>query len=150
MKTCDECSVSYPDTAKACSNCGGELVKKSTTRPTAVQRTPNTYRLEHPDSGKEIPLQLPGEWVLGRADGQWMPDLDLAPLGAGPEEGVSRKHAMVTIQGPNVSITDTRSANGTLINGKLIPTELAQPLAEGDSISLGSLTLVFRTGPRES
>jgi hypothetical protein len=145
MKTCESCQVSYPDSATACSNCGGELVKKSTTRPTAIQKTPGNMRLWHEATGKEIPLQLPGEWVLGRADGPWMPDLDLEPLGASADEGVSRKHAMVAIQGATVTITDTRSANGTLINDKLIPTETPQTLTDGDVITLGNLTLVFKT-----
>jgi DNA-binding winged helix-turn-helix (wHTH) protein len=58
--------------------------------------------------------------------------------------GVSRRHASIRIEGAQSRpvLTDLESTNGTFVAGKRI-TE-ATPLADGDAIKVGSVTLKFR------
>jgi len=58
--------------------------------------------------------------------------------------GVSRRHAQIRIaDGPDRPvITDLDSTNGTFVGGKRVAS--ATPLADGDSIKVGSVSLKFR------
>jgi hypothetical protein len=58
---------------------------------------------------------------------------------------VSRRHATVTYEAGNWTLTDLDSANGTLLNG--VPIMAPQVLQEGDTISLGDTELVFQHAP---
>lgn len=55
--------------------------------------------------------------------------------------GVSRKHAMIEINPANSVIIDNESLNGTFVNNRRIEEEI---LHEGDTISIGKYSLVFR------
>jgi DNA-binding winged helix-turn-helix (wHTH) protein len=84
-----------------------------------------------------------GEHVLGRD-----PELELfidAP-------DVSRRHACIRIAGDEATIEDMESKNGTFIGDRRV--EAATPLADGDSIRVGSvrvkLTAVRSRGPTET
>ena len=73
-----------------------------------------------------------GEHVLGRD-----PDLELfldAP-------DVSRRHARISIAGEEATIEDLDSRNGTFVSDRRL--ESAVPLADGDSIRIGSVRLTF-------
>jgi pSer/pThr/pTyr-binding forkhead associated (FHA) protein len=94
-------------------------------------------------------LPLPGseEFTLGRVSGEQPlpPDIDLTPF-KGYEAGVSRLHVTVNIDhkvigGSRAWITDLGSANGTLVNGKIIPAHIPVPIENGDYLTLGSLKL---------
>ena len=56
--------------------------------------------------------------------------------------GVSRHHARITVDGDHVTVEDLGSKNGTHVRGATIvgPT----PLADGDEIRFGSMSLTFR------
>lgn len=56
--------------------------------------------------------------------------------------GVSRRHAKITVHADTATLTDLESKNGTSINGHRVM--LAQPLADGDQIQLGSVRVTFR------
>src|SRR5688572_22759056 len=73
-----------------------------------------------------------GPTVLGRGV---YADIRLA------DDGVSRRHAALQLEGDTVTVRDLGSANGTFCNGKRI-CERAQ-LADGDKISLGAAILKF-------
>jgi pSer/pThr/pTyr-binding forkhead associated (FHA) protein len=53
---------------------------------------------------------------------------------------VSRRHAVITINGPFVTITDLGSRNGLFVNGARAS---SQVLVGGDEISIGSFRLRF-------
>ena len=54
---------------------------------------------------------------------------------------VSRFHARVCSQGPDFYVEDLGSANGTYLNGKMIP--LTAELSNSDKIGIGKYTLLF-------
>ena len=57
---------------------------------------------------------------------------------------VSRLHAsIVNLGNGNYGLKDEGSANGTKINGQLVPKNQMYPLQEGDKIQLGQTVLVF-------
>lgn len=55
--------------------------------------------------------------------------------------GVSRKHAMIEINPNNCVILDNESLNGTFVNNRRVEEEI---LHEGDTITIGKYTLLFR------
>ena len=55
--------------------------------------------------------------------------------------GVSRKHAMIEINPTNSVIIDNESLNGTFVNNRRVEEEI---LHEGDTITIGKYTMVFR------
>lgn len=57
------------------------------------------------------------------------------------EQGVSRKHARISVQAGKHFVEDLDSANGTLLNGAKVKREV---LEEGDTIGIGAV--VFRFG----
>jgi len=71
------------------------------------------------------------ETVLGRSD-----EADLRLI----DEGVSRRHAALTVRDDKVILSDLSSANGTFCNG----TRIAAPtvLKDGDKISIGGTTIL--------
>ena len=75
-----------------------------------------------------------GEHVLGRD-----PDLELFL----DSPDVSRRHARILVAGDEATIEDLDSRNGTFISDRRLQT--ATRLADGDSIRLGSVRLVFST-----
>lgn len=57
---------------------------------------------------------------------------------------VSRLHASIVSMGSgNYGLKDAGSANGTKVNGQLVPKNQTYPLNEGDKIQLGQTVLVF-------
>lgn len=83
-------------------------------------------------ASRQIAL-APGENLVGR-DPRTAVWLD--------SPGISRHHARITIDGDRVMVEDLGSKNGTHVRGETIigPT----PLADGDEIRIGSMTLTFR------
>jgi FHA domain-containing protein/uncharacterized protein DUF4388 len=79
--------------------------------------------------GGEYPLSDNGEVVIGRSS-----ELDLVLI----EDMVSRKHAKLTLQPGQVTISDLGSTNGTFVNGEKV--KRAQ-LKEGDRILIGTSIL---------
>lgn len=72
-----------------------------------------------------------GETVLGRSD-----DADLRLI----DEGVSRLHAAVTVEGTHVVLKDLGSVNGTYCNGSRL--SAPRVLEDGDKISMGGATIL--------
>jgi pSer/pThr/pTyr-binding forkhead associated (FHA) protein len=79
--------------------------------------------------GGEYPLSDNGEVVIGRSS-----DLDLVLI----EDMVSRKHAKLTLQPGQVTISDLGSTNGTFVNGEKVQ---RARLKEGDRILIGTSIL---------
>jgi len=61
-----------------------------------------------------------------------------------PLGDVSRKHARITMTGPEeFNIEDLSSTNGTRVNRKRIDAETPHPLSFGDNIEVGSISFIF-------
>ena len=76
--------------------------------------------------GGEYPLADAGELVIGRSN-----DLDLVLI----EDMVSRKHAKLTVQPGQITISDLGSTNGTFVNGEKVK---RARLKEGDRVLIGT------------
>ena len=82
----------------------------------------------------EAPLKLgPGAAVIGRE-----PECDVALT---TDDQVSRRHAQITVSGPDAKLTDLGSSNGTRLNGEPVRGEVV--LADGDVIGIGNTDLVI-------
>jgi FHA domain len=69
------------------------------------------------------------------------PDIDLT--GALSDPGVSRLHAvLVAEQAGTWAVLDSGSSNGTMVNGRTIPTGIRVSLNDGDRIHLGAWTML--------
>jgi FhaA, N-terminal domain/FHA domain len=80
-------------------------------------------------------------------DGAVYPLFAVTRLGRGTDvdiriddPGVSRHHAEITL-GTDVTIRDLGSTNGTLVNGRMVGTQI---LVDGARVQLGSTTLTYR------
>lgn len=74
-----------------------------------------------------------GDHILGRD-----PDLELFL----DSPSVSRRHARLRISGRDATLEDLGSKNGTFVGSRRI--QAAVPLADGDSIRIGSVEMAFR------
>ena len=83
------------------------------------------------------------ELVLGRRNGNDMPDLDLHEFDA-TNKGVSRRHASVIWRHGELHVVDNGSANGTFINGERLVSHQPHVIQHGDDVRLGFLVLRVR------
>jgi two-component system NtrC family sensor kinase len=100
------------------------------------------------DSTIGLDVELTDEICLGSVAA---PDtFDLSPY-QGREFGVSRRHAMLRATDDAIGVTDLASTNGTQINGKLLRAETLYTITEGDTLTLGrlSMTLLSTKPPQE-
>ena len=103
----------------------------------AVQRVPpcdfaSSSSFQVVAGDRRYPL-IEGENVLGRAD-----DCEVSLKLA----SISRRHAVITVDGTRITLRDLRSKNGTFVHGRRI--DAAVDLRDGDAIRLGSVALTFR------
>jgi len=61
------------------------------------------------------------------------------------DPGVSRRHARLTIEHDGIVVEDSGSANGTKVNGELLPREERRLLQDGDQITMGPVVFSFTT-----
>ena len=59
------------------------------------------------------------------------------------DNSVSRRHALVEVEGDTVRITDLGSQSGTRINGASLTPHMASSLAPGDFMHIGKLVLTY-------
>jgi pSer/pThr/pTyr-binding forkhead associated (FHA) protein len=99
-----------------------------------------TIELTCETSDDVIRLQVDNEVILGRTDTERVvPNLfDLTPYGAA-DYGVSRRHAALRWEGPQLFIYDLESDNGTILNGSRLQPNVGRLLNEGDKLYLGHL-----------
>lgn len=69
-----------------------------------------------------------GRHVVGRNEGIGVPIIDLQ---------ISRSHAVIAVTPQGVTVEDTKSANGTSVNGARIDKPTA--LAQGDKVAFGRI-----------
>lgn len=163
MIVCPNCRHNEVEGSLFCSECGAllegtpGLATQNIRRVSSQLHEPLPKEPAHPagvtpleagisvcvvDSGQILPLEDRDEFTLGRsAEGQpILPDIDLAPFRA-YENGVSRLHASIRIEGKQILATDLGSVNGTRLNGQKIPPHKPCPLNHGDILTLGKLKL---------
>lgn len=87
---------------------------------------------------REIPL-AEGSNILGRAD-------DAAILV--PSTKASRRHARIVIAGPQATIEDLESKNGTYLRGQRLMG--SAPVGDGDEIVIGPVLIIFRAASSTS
>lgn len=78
-------------------------------------------------NGREYPVR-PGGNTIGREG-------DIAI----PDPKVSRRHAEISYEGDQITLTDVGSTNGTKVNGEVVAAPTV--LADGDVVSLGGVEL---------
>ncbi len=80
--------------------------------------------------------------LIGRVDYERSvyPDIDLNNYG-GAVLGVSRRHAVITVNDTRLEIEDLGSTNGTRVNGILLAPRKPHPLYHGDEVMFGGLQL---------
>jgi DNA-binding winged helix-turn-helix (wHTH) protein len=105
-------------------------VDRSNLAPTPAPAAATRFVLEAPDS--DIPLSE-GENLIGR-DPEATIRIDIG--------GVSRRHAKIVIDGPDVTIEDVGSKNGTYLRGRRI--QKPKRLVHGDEIRIGHKVARFR------
>lgn len=89
-----------------------------------------------------IQVRVAEHMMIGRADPERgiLPEVDLGPFN-GYALGVSRQHAAILAAGSNIRVKDMGSANGTQLNGYLLPPHHEYRLRHGDELSFGKLRL---------
>lgn len=112
--------------------------------PAPPPRQPRPSRLLQEDGS--VAFSLSGtEMLLGRYDPvtETQPEIDLGPLDT--KRSVSRRHARLSCKdGTWHLIEESGALNGTFVNGIKLLQGRAAPLADGDTLSLGMVRLVFR------
>jgi hypothetical protein len=157
MIKCPFCESVYPENTLFCAECGsylfstGEQTTESLGEQVAAEaeQRPSSsvaftaLALSFPDGGC-VELPLSKEIVLGRLDAgrAVFPDVDLT-VEDGMDKGVSRRHARISRQGPQVFLEDLGSLNGTYLNAHRLVPEMPYPLKDGDQIQLGKLVLTI-------
>ena len=92
---------------------------------------PGRY-LAYEDSGRRIVVPVAREWTrIGRS---------LAADVRFDDSTVSRRHALIVVQGDGVRVLDDRSLNGVYVNGRRVEWS---PLADGDEVVVGRHTLHY-------
>ena len=86
--------------------------------------------------GRRVLPLVEGENVLGR-------DEDVSVRIDAP--GISRRHALIRVQGGEARLEDLGSKNGTYLRGSRLDGPAV--LRDGEVFVLGELALVFRSGP---
>jgi hypothetical protein len=102
-----------------------------------------SVRLDVDGTPASLALPASDEAIVGRADAasNFQPDIDLTPYGA-LERGVSRRHVRLALRDGQVTAEDLDSINGTMLNGQRLPARQPTPLANGDRLIVGRLTLI--------
>ena len=164
MITCPQCQNKEYHGALFCSECGNQLVHKDKsqadktiymnslhTSPKNSQPDPhyktvpeNRFSLYIIESEQFLTEFNKTKLTIGRqTPGQVIkPDIDLSDYEA-YEKGISRLHATIEFdeEQSKAHIIDMDSANGTWVNGNLIPSRSEVPIQNNDIIRLGKLKI---------
>ncbi len=144
---CPNCGRGNKPNARFCTACGARLPDPALVPPPPQPRPappaipPAHFVVTTPRGTWEFPLvTLPVR--IGRRDPSQShyPELDLADYDRGH---ASRRHAVVERRGSQYVLTDVGSVNGTLLNGRRVPSHRPQPLKAGDHVRIGDVEMRF-------
>jgi len=162
MLLCKNCGAEQLDGAIFCLECGASLLKAEgghdTTTTLGRKRgevdpappeelssppfppTGASIRLVVLSSDRQIHLDCGKDFIVGRASskGGDKPDVDLAQDG-GYDAGVSRQHALLSVQEHDCLLKDLKSSNGTFVNGKRLKPHRPVAVKHGDEVKFGML-----------
>ena len=116
----------------------------SVAKPKPAGGTGTGTRLEVDGDGTNFGVQAQ-ETLIGRFDPvtEQMPDIDLTQVDL--KRSVSRRHARLVRTDDGFVLTEEIGAlNGTFVNSTKLVTGRAQPVNDGDRVSIGMVKLVFR------
>lgn len=146
MERCPACGASMKPGERTCAECGltvagatasfeavGEAAETPYAPGAAVSEVPVLLVRKGIEEGERFYLEQP-RISIGRD-----PEADIFLN----DVTVSRAHAVITIDGPNVRILDAGSLNGTYVNNAIVTT--AQ-LKNGDHVQIGRFQMVFLSG----
>jgi DNA-binding winged helix-turn-helix (wHTH) protein len=105
-------------------------VQEASARRSALSGRQSVYWLVR--GRRRIPLE-PGETIIGR---------DPGVAAFVDDRSISRRHARVVVADDGATVQDLDSKNGTFLEGRKVST--AVPLADGDKLKVGSITLTVR------
>ena len=143
---CTACQMENIDGALFCEECGAKLEAVTLDKDAADEMSNEIATLMLTSSdGSMLEIPAKDEVVIGREDpiSDVFPDLDLTELG-GMDKGVSRKHAVIHRSGPNYTVEDMGSTNGTYINKKKLRPHTPQTIKPGDELRFGKLALMLQ------
>lgn len=121
----------------------GQLAVNAATQTSGPGTTLRRIRLRL-TNGKAFELAGKSSYLIGRYDAaaDTIPDVDLSEWN-GAASGVSRRHALLHVEPDGVYIEDLESLNETIRNNfRLLPHQ-RYPLADGDELRLGSISLLI-------
>ena len=113
-------------------NVASTVVVKPAARPATPQRA-YLVVLAGPQMGEMYKLEAGAELLIGRVEGVQLLLTD---------DGASRRHARITMEGAEIRIQDLGSRNGTFVGGQRV-TE--RTLVDGDKIQIGVSTTLKLT-----
>lgn len=162
MNICPGCEAEMDHGLELCANCAGERAEGPAEGGTesgieeAIQETAPAESgtesgiacLELED-GQRFEIDR-DEVLFGRSDpiDQIEPDVDLSFCG-GFEQGVSRRHAIITMDENGYVLEDLGSTNGTVVNREKLSPGMPVNLVEGDVIHFGKMKAIFHAGAGE-
>lgn len=148
MNICPGCEAEMDHGLELCANCAGESVENPAESGTESGTESGIACLELED-GQRFELGSE-ETHIGRSDpiDQIEPDVDLSFHG-GFEQGVSRRHAIITWNENGYALEDLGSTNGTVVNREKVIPGTPVGLIEGDVIHLGKMKAIFHAGAGE-
>lgn len=124
---CPVCETENPAGTEWCEECGFLL----SSQPEELAAEAAFARLVDVTTGAEYPLRE-GENTVGRG----VCDIVLAG-----DKSVSRSHAKIVVEPPNLYLEDLGSANGTFLNGESIGAGERVEVGQGDQFRFASTTL---------
>jgi pSer/pThr/pTyr-binding forkhead associated (FHA) protein len=143
---CTACQMENIEGALFCEECGAKLEALNEGRDTSVPMDTEENNLVFTSSdGSTLEIPAKDEVVIGREDpiSDVFPDMDLTDLG-GMDKGVSRKHAVIHRSGPDTTVEDMGSTNGTYINKKKLQPHAPEMIKPGDELRFGKLALTLQ------
>lgn len=138
---CTQCHMENIEGALFCEECGAQLDAQQET----VKEHPAERLVLASADGSTLEIPARDEVVVGREDpiSEVFPDLDLTGFD-GLEKGVSRKHAVIHRRGPDYTVEDMGSTNGTYVNRKKVLPNTPQTIKPGDEIRFGKLAFSLK------
>lgn len=167
MIICRNCSFKNPEGEYYCLNCSLPLVEGIVVPDTVTlgnsegssdaRRHWGTARFDKEDwliltvrgfESDPLVIRMRESLTLGRTHRGATPDIDLTGYEA-YDQGVSRVHALLTLQNDTLTITDLGSSNSTFLNGQKLQPDQPRIVRDGDEVRLGQLVIYasFRDDP---
>jgi len=156
MNICPGCEAEMDHGLELCENCSGEGAEspaesgiEEAIEGAIEEKVDGSTACLELEDGQRFDIDRE-EVLVGRSDpvDQIEPDVDLSFHG-GFEQGVSRRHAIITVDANGYLLEDLGSTNGTVLNREKVAPGMPVNLVEGDVIHLGKMKAVFHAGADE-